>query len=506
MKKIYTFLLPVLLFALLNCANANPKESDNNDSDKEPSWGTAAEINKRLGKGMNIGNTFEAMSSWQSPFDPEDFKRIASLGFNHVRIPIRWEREDRSNPSTPYSIHPEFMETIRSVVDEALKNKLHIVINMHHHDALYADPAGQKARFLSQWQQIADYFKEYPDSLLFEIMNEPHDNLTADLWNDYSKEALQVIRKSNSKRCVLLGVAEWGGVSALQKLDIPNDPNLILTIHYYNPFHFTHQAAEWVEGSEAWLGTGWHDTESERKAIQEDFKIAKKIAREKNIPIHIGEFGAFSRADMESRIRWTQYLARWFEQQGFSWAYWEWNGSFGIFDPKTSTYHTELADALLKSPIPKPLTPAYTTIYSSNFSKGNDGWHLYNNDTSASSSTAISDNRIKLTITKPGKAQWHIQLIKDGINVEQGKTYLIRFHISSPGSDEKNIGLNISKSSDPWTSYAEKAFTIDKEDTEYELMFTATQSDARARIVFSIGDNGTTDMILHTIQWMEVEF
>ncbi|MPN55446.1 hypothetical protein SDC9_203128 [bioreactor metagenome] len=90
--------------------------------------------------------------------------------------------------------------------------------------------------------------------------------------------------------------------------------------------------------------------------------------------------------------------------------------------------------------------------------------------------------------------------------MEQGKTYLIRFHISSPGSDEKNIGLNISKSSDPWTSYAEKAFTIDKEDTEYELMFTATQSDARARIVFSIGDNGTTDMILHTIQWMEVEF
>ncbi len=353
MKKIYLSLFPVLLLALLNCINANSKGSENPDSEKEPSWATAHKINKRLGRGMNIGNTFEAMPSWQSPFDSQDLQRIADLGFSHVRIPIRWEREDRSISSSPYTIYPEFMKTIQSVVDEALKNRLHIIINMHHHDALYADPAGQKERFLSQWQQIADYFKEYPDSLLFEIMNEPHDNLTADLWNHYSKDALQVIRESNSRRCVLLGVAEWGGVNALQKLDIPDDPNLILTIHYYNPFQFTHQAAEWVEGSEAWLGTTWRDTEDERKAIQEDFRLAKQIAKEKNIPVHIGEFGAFSRADMDSRIRWTQYLARWVEQQGFSWAYWEWNGSFGIFDPSTGAYRTELVDALLKNPIKK---------------------------------------------------------------------------------------------------------------------------------------------------------
>lgn len=250
MKKTYRYLLPVLLFVLLNCNSSNPPT----EIEKEQTWASAQEINARLSKGINIGNTFEAMQSWQAPFDPADLKRIADLGFNHVRIPIRWERDDRSMSKAPYTIRTDFMKTIKSVVDEALKNKLHVIINMHHHDALMANPTGEKPRFLSQWEQISDFFKDYPDSLLFEIQNEPHDKLTPDLWNDYANEALKVIRKTNPKRSVLIGTAEWGGVGGLKSLIIPNDTHLILTIHYYNPFQFTHQGASWAQGSEAWLG------------------------------------------------------------------------------------------------------------------------------------------------------------------------------------------------------------------------------------------------------------
>ncbi|NCC79396.1 MAG: glycoside hydrolase family 5 protein, partial [Clostridia bacterium] len=174
-------------------------------------WASAAEINTRLGRGINIGNTYEAEQSWQSPFDPADLKRIADLGFTHVRLPIRWERGDRSLATAPYTLTPAFLQIIEAAVDEALKQKLHIILNMHHHDALMANPTAEKARFLSQWEQIADHFKAYPDSLLFEILNEPHDQLTPTLWNDYLSDALQVIRESNPKRCVLIGTAEWGG-------------------------------------------------------------------------------------------------------------------------------------------------------------------------------------------------------------------------------------------------------------------------------------------------------
>jgi endoglucanase len=64
------------------------------------------------------------------------------------------------------------------------------------------------------------------------------------------------------------------------------------------------------------------------------------------------KFGAYSKADMDSRVKWTRFLSRWFEQQGFSWAYWEWNSGFGIYDTQTKTYRTQLVDALTKDTMP----------------------------------------------------------------------------------------------------------------------------------------------------------
>lgn len=350
MKKIALFTMSMLMFINLSCNVNQPKNLD------EPNklFNNASEINSRLGKGINIGNTFEADQSWQSPFFIEDLKKIADLGFNHVRIPIKWEREDRGLQTPPYTLNKSFLEYMQGVVDEALKNELLVIINMHHHNELISDPMAHKERFLSQWQQLSDYFKDYPDSLLFEILNEPHDNFTSEIWNDFSKEALSVIRKTNPERCVLIGTANWGGVGSLSSLEIPNDTNIILTIHYYNPFQFTHQGASWSDGSDAWLGTEWRDTELERQAVMDDFMLALNLAKEKNIPIHVGEFGAYSRADIDSRVRWTLFLSRWFEQQGFSWAYWEWNSGFGIYNPKTGEYNQKLVDALVSDDMPEP--------------------------------------------------------------------------------------------------------------------------------------------------------
>ncbi|MDR1114682.1 MAG: glycoside hydrolase family 5 protein, partial [Tannerella sp.] len=177
----------------------------------------AFDVKERLGKGINLGDTFEAPSeeAWGNPWNPEYFKMIAELGFTHVRVPVRWEPADRSMNTAPYTIYPQFMERIKSVIDEALKNKLHIIINMHHHEALIARPTEQRERFLSQWSQISTYFKDYPDSLLFELLNEPNDQVTSALWNHLASEALSEIRKTNADRIVLIGPAEWGGVEGL---------------------------------------------------------------------------------------------------------------------------------------------------------------------------------------------------------------------------------------------------------------------------------------------------
>src|SRR5690606_26426489 len=111
----------------------------------------AFEMNERLGRGINMGNTFEAPTEteWRNPWYPEDLEMIADLGFQHVRMPVRWRPAERSLATAPTAAASTVLARIEEVVDAALANDLHIIVNMHHFDALYGAPPGQKARFLA---------------------------------------------------------------------------------------------------------------------------------------------------------------------------------------------------------------------------------------------------------------------------------------------------------------------------------------------------------------------
>jgi len=496
-------LLLSLAFTLLLAGCKKKITPDPAAEPDQSSFASASVINQRLGRGINLGDTYEA--SWATrEADPADFQRIAASGFKHVRIPVRWETPARSTYSAPYIIQPAFLQSVKKAVDAALKNKLHVIINMQHHDSLFKNPDGLKPMFLAQWKQIASYFKQSSDSLLFEVLNEPHDLLDADKWNLFFADALKEIRKTNPKRTVLLGVAEWGGVSALNKLAIPSDTHLILTIHYYSPFTFTHQGAEWVSGSNAWLGTKWNDTEYDREAVVNDFQTVLRIKQEKNIPIHIGEFGAYSKADMNSRVKWTRFLSRWFEQNGFSWAYWEFNSGFGIYDPVTGLFRTSLLNALTTDPMTTATPVTLIDLYSSNFSSSADGWNLYNNDASAASSLNIVSNRAQVTISSPGSQNWHIQLIRPGIAIKSGKTYRVSFNAYSTGS--RSLAASLMLNASPWSLYGYSDFTISATDRSYSFVFTTTATDPSVAFVFSMGNGGVLPVTLYNVKFQEVQY
>ncbi len=447
----------------------------------------AFEMNQNLGRGINFGNMFEAPSetAWGNPWQPEYTKLVAEAGFNHVRIPIRWETEERSSDTFPYSISPEFLKRIEQVVDSALKNGLYAIINMHHHEELYENPDDQKERFLAQWQQISEYFSNYPDSLLFEILNEPHGNLSAEKWNNFLADALTAIRESNQERIVLIGTAEYGGLGGLSKLELPDDDNIILTVHYYNPFRFTHQGASWVDGSDDWLETEWNDTETERQVVQNEFAPLKAFAESNKIPVHIGEFGAYSAADMDSREKWTTFIARYLETQDWSWAYWEFCAGFGIYNQDSKTYYNELVNALLHNEMPEPAYYLGTAIYSSNFAETVADWSLYNNG-DASSNKLNTDNKLVVSINKTSSEDWHIQLVKNNIKLEEGKKYRLSFKARSTAS--RAVTAYVGESSSPWATYSNyNEFYLCDTFAVHTFIFDMSTTDDLARIVFDLG-------------------
>jgi endoglucanase len=446
------------------------------------------QLNKNLGKGINMGNMFEAPSEteWGNPFRDDYFKRIADLGFQHVRIPIRWDVAARVNLSAPYTISPTFLQRIKYVVDLAISQNLYVIINMHHHDELFQNPDGVQARFLAEWFQIAQFFKDYNQNLLFEVLNEPNTNLIGPKWNTFFANALSEIRKSNPTRAVLMGVAPWGGLGGFPQLEVPNDPNIILTIHYYDPFTFTHQGAEWVSGSDPWLGTKWENSSLERNEIIQAFQFAQNKAKSLGKPLHIGEFGAYSKADLESRIKWTNFLARWFESQNMSWAYWEWSAGFGIFNPSTNTLNQRLADALLKDAMYPEVKQTTVKIFESNFSTAG-GWILQVQPSAGGSLTYL-DGQAVIDISRASNDGWHVQMVKPSIALKNGSRYQVT--VTASANTPLSITNYLGMARDPWSSYSGyKSISLTKDlvAQSYTFLMTAA-SDPVARIVLDMAN------------------
>lgn len=452
------------------------------------------DLNTKLGRGVNMGNMFEAPSedAWGNPFYDDYFERIAGLGFNHVRIPITWDVPDRALQGEPYTINPAFMARIKYVVDKAQSAGLMAIINMHHHEAIFSNPETAKPRFLAQWKQIADTFKDYDENLLFEPLNEPHGNLSPEKWNAYFADALGVIRATSPTRGVIMGIANYGGLSAVPQIIIPeNDGNIILSIHYYEPFQFTHQGAEWVENSTPWLGTKWENTDLEQKAVKSQFQFVIDFAKKNNVPVNIGEFGAYSKADLDSRVLWTSFLARWFEEQGFSWAYWEFSSGFGFFNPVTNVYNQRLVDALLKDPLPEAVLTKTTVLYNSDFSSGNSGWNL-SAQGAASATFVTENNKAKIDVTATGTDAWQVQFVLNNISLKKGKRYLVSF--KAMANTAISTTSYIGQSADPWGAYSGyNGVSIATSETEFQYSFLmASNDDAKARFVFDLGSKVAT--------------
>jgi endoglucanase len=312
----------------------------------EPTATSAAALT--LKRGVNLGNMLEAPNEgeWGLFVQEDYFDLVKEAGFDFVRLPVRWNTH--AEAEWPYTIDTDFFTRVDEVVNWALERDLAIIIDLHHYEEMMSDPWSHKDRFLGIWKQVAEHFGEYPENVLFELLNEPSDQLDGSLWNQYLLEALRIIRETNPARDVVVGPVSWNAYDWVSTLDIPADEHVIVTFHYYLPFEFTHQGAEWA-GAEAqtWLGTTWDATEAEKAEIAAHFDSVGDWAERKRVRILLGEFGAYSRADMASRARWTEFVRGEAERHGFAWAYWEFASGFGIYDANAQVWREELLKALI---------------------------------------------------------------------------------------------------------------------------------------------------------------
>lgn len=300
--------------------------------------------NEKLGRGMNIIGYDPIWNDFsKARMQAKHFKYIKETGFSNVRIKIS---PFKFSMDSSFTIEPKFFKTLDWIVTQSLENGLVPIVDFHEHGAMEKDPMGTKPMFLAMWKQIADFCKNYPNDVFFEIANEP--NMKPETWNQIHSEAYKIIRASNPNRTLLIGTINGNQIKFLKDLELPeNDRNIIVAIHYYSPIQFTHQGAPWSTKNKNLSGITWTGTETQIKDMNADFDMAQEWSKTHNRPLTLGEFGAYEKADMPSRILWTDYIARQAEARNWSWSYWQFDSDFIAYDIDKDVWNKPIKDALV---------------------------------------------------------------------------------------------------------------------------------------------------------------
>ncbi len=351
---------------------ANPEAPEPFTFGKPPA---AAEYFKQ---GINLGNRLEAPNEgdWGGSVLASDFPFIAQRGFDHVRIPIRFSGHALSG--APYTIDATFFQRIDTLLDQAAAAGLAAIIDLHSYDEMVSDPSAERERFLALWSQIAARYQDRPDTVAFELFNEPNTMLDS-VWNDIAAAAINTVRATNPRRLLVVDTVFWADPSKLSLLTLPDDANLLVAVHVYEPKLFSFQGKSWI--GEAYMTTGvifpgppaapispvqaaldadwaaaWFDDYNTKPAAENpsgpatvDAQIAYLTAYQSasGRTVYNGEWGPQDAADMASRVNLVTLVREKCEAEGIGWAIWEDPNNMKLFDSSAGTWVTEIIDALL---------------------------------------------------------------------------------------------------------------------------------------------------------------
>lgn len=308
---------------------------------------------RSLGRGINMGNMLEAPreGDWGVKLQPDYADKVAGI-FTTVRIPVRWS--NHASPGADATIDEAFAKRVDEVVDMFLARGMYVILDLHHYSQIYGDPqlpnefkvdpSVVDQRLVNMWKQIAARYRNRPPKLMFELLNEPHGRLNGDAWNRLAAQTLAAVRATNPTRTVFIGPGEWNSITELPKLRLPADRNIIVMVHNYDPFAFTHQGVDFMPQYP--VGPTCCDAK-QRRQIADALDAARRWSDNSGYPVYLGEWGSHDKADMRSREAYTRIVRDEAERRGIGWAYWEFASSFGVYSPKSNTWIEPIRRALL---------------------------------------------------------------------------------------------------------------------------------------------------------------
>ena len=288
-----------------------------------PVFHTASEIAADMGVGWNLGNTMEAYQAsgcekitfewipvvgdnkpsdyetcWGAPVTTQEMiDGVKAAGFNTVRIPVFWGNMMKNDDT--WTISPDYIGRVKEIVDYCMNDDLYAVVNVHHFDEFIIrrnDLDNCTRIFDTLWTQIAEYFKDYPETLVFEGFNEylggdrfnesgelteqskDEAYLSTNTLNQTFVNAVRATGGNNSERVLIIS-GYWTNIdnTTSSRFIMPTDTvpdRLMVSVHYVDNMMY------WINkiGSQNWLDY----TDSQ-------IALLDKAFAKKGIPVFLGE-------------------------------------------------------------------------------------------------------------------------------------------------------------------------------------------------------------------------
>ncbi len=290
---------------------------------------------------INLGHGLEAPfeGAWGRGIAAADLTAVAAAGFDTVRLPVRF-----SAGYTGGRINPALLDRVAQVIDQATARGLNVILDLHHFDELMDAPERHADMFVAIWAEIGARFEGAPPGVMFELLNEPSGALdTAGAQALYDR-VIPMLRRTHPDRWLIVSGGDWSAAATLAELAPPGH-RVAATFHYYDPFDFTHQLADWVDPVRPRRGPATPDELDVARA-----EIAAAAAKTKALgaPVLLGEFGVHDTVPEAERAPWIAAVRAAAEAAGMPWCHWGLHGNFAARDPDTGRWLPAIRDALLE--------------------------------------------------------------------------------------------------------------------------------------------------------------
>ena len=321
-----------LLLLLAGCACGAAEEAPED----------AVGMSRRMGNGINLGNTMEACNNgknggrvsespgfyetyWGQPLTtPEMLRAMKEAGFDTLRIPVAWMTNATHLNRGDYTISETYMDRVEEIVNDALDAGLIVIINDHWDGGWWgmfgSDTEATRdlamEAYISMWTQLSERFGRYDWRVVFESANEelggsfdqnsplycedslahimPDDQRYA-LTNKINQAFVDTVRASggnNADRFLLIaGYNTDIDRTFDSRFRMPQDTaegRLMVSVHYYGPWSYC--GASSAKGATLW------GKKADFETMYSDLSRMKKFTAA-GYGVVIGEYGALTGSD-----------------------------------------------------------------------------------------------------------------------------------------------------------------------------------------------------------------